>query len=221
MAKLIVEEQKEYSVLPVDSILHLKVDEISTRTVNGRNGDWEKLEFKFKVLGIQAIGDGSDPADYEDVIGGPIWGSVPMRLTTNPENKLRLWSEAIFGMELGAGFELDTDNFLNREVRGLTGQYDKRSTDSQGRPFKGHQIDSLLPKGDGGFQSAQPQQDPWAVPGQQQAQPNDPWASQQQAQPQYQQPDPSYAQQQTQQYTQPQYQQPQQQTWPQGDEPPF
>src|SRR5690349_15427771 len=216
MAKLVVEEQKEYSVLPVDSILHLKVEELCTRTVNGRNGDWEKLEFKFKVLGIQAIGDGSDPADYEDIIGGPMWGSVPMRLTSNPENKLRLWAEAILGMELGVGFELDTDMFLSRECRGLTGQYDKRTTDSQGRPFKGHQIDSLLPKSDGGSQP-QAAQDPWASPQAPQQQVG--WGGQPQTQ-QYQQPQPGYAQPQ-----QPQYQQPTQDPWATPgvgtEEPPF
>lgn len=198
MAKITVEEQKDLTLLPTDSIIHLKVDEIDVKEIDGRHGKWEKLEFKFKVLGIQAVGDGSSPEAYEDLIAGPIWGSVPFRLTDSPENKLRQWAEAILGMELGVGYELDTDLFLNRECRGITTQYDKRSKDAQGNPFKGHQVDSLLPKQGYAQQAptqqyaapqqyAQPQQgyaqpgqqqDPWSTPGQP-AQPavQDPWGA--------------------------------------------
>lgn len=201
MAKITVEEQKEFTLLPPDSILLLKVDECTTKEQQGRNGPWIKLEVKFKVLGIQAIGDGSDPRDYEAIIGGPIWGSVPFKITDSPENKLNLWTSAILGLEPTVGYELDTDHFLNREVRGLTSQYDKRSTDPRtGLPFKGHQIDSLLPKGPGPqFQQAPPQ-----------------YAAQQQqppAQPQYQQPAP----------VQDPWGTPAQDPWgtPNSDEPPF
>jgi hypothetical protein len=188
MAKLIVEEQKEFSLLPVDSILLLKVDEQKEIELQGAHGPWSKLEIKFKILGIQAIGDGSDPAGFEDMIAGPIWGSVPLRLTNSPDNKLRQWAEAIFGMELGIGFELDTDLFLGRQVRGITSQYKKKEPDSQGRPIFKHQIDALLPMGGNAtpsvpqaqqqmqqVQQQQLQQDPWATPGQPVAA-NDPWA---------------------------------------------
>lgn len=216
MAKITVEEQKEFTLLPENSILLLKVDELEIKQVDGRHGPWDKLEIKFKVLGIQNVGDGGNPADYEEaVIAGPIWGSVPFKLTDSPENKLRLWAEAILGMELGVGFELDTDVFLGREVRGLVTQYNKRATNPKtGQPFKGHQIDALLPKAGApqhqqGYttqqyaapvqqQYAAPVADPWAAP-QQQAPVGDPWSTpgvtpqQQQyvppaAQPQYEEP---------------------------------
>lgn len=196
MAKIVVEEQKDFALLPVDSILHLKVDELEVKEVDGRNGKWEKLEITFKVLGIQAIGDGTPIADYEEqIIGSKIWGSVPFRLTDSAENKLRIWSEAILGVEMGVGFELDTDLFVGREVRGLTSQYEKRDRDAKGNPIKRHQINSLLPKANNPVvgQGVQPQQqyaqpDPWASV-QQQAPANDPWGQPQQAaQPQYVQP---------------------------------
>ena len=63
MPKIVVEEQKEFALLPPDSLVHLKVDELEVRDVNGARGPWQKLEFKFKVLGVQAIGDGSSPDD--------------------------------------------------------------------------------------------------------------------------------------------------------------
>lgn len=147
MAKIVVEEQPEFQTLPAESILELKIDEVEIRTVNGARGEWQKVEFKFKILGIQAIGDGSPKEAYDSLITGPIWGSVPFRLTDNPENKLRIWAEAILGMELGVGFELDTDHFVNRQVRGITTTYNAKAIDpATNQPFKRHQIETLLPK---------------------------------------------------------------------------
>lgn len=203
MAKITMVEQEEFPTLPADSILHLKVDDLEVEERQGRYGAFEKLDVKFKILGIQAIGDGSDPSRFDSLIGGPIFGSVPFRLTDSPENRLRLWVEAILGMEIGVGFELDTDLLKNRECRGVTINYDKRTTDPRtGKPFQGMKVDSLLPKGNS-LQQAQPQ-----------------------AQPQIQQPTPQerFAQAQPQPQAQPQTPaQPQQQFQPAGvwDDPPF
>lgn len=189
MAKLVVEEQKEYPTLPADSIVHLKVEDVEMRTVQGNRGPWDKLEFKFKVLGIQALpAGGGVPANYENLIGENIYGSTSTKLTDSQENKLRLWSEAILNRPLELGFELDTDYFLGREVRGVTSTYDKRAINpATQKPFVGHQVASLLPMGAGGGGvvpggQPQPQQAPpsaWGTPGvqqQPQAPQQDPWA---------------------------------------------
>lgn len=190
MAKLTVEHQEEILTFPTDTILELKIEECNIVTVQsqGRGGDWQKLEFKFKVLNIQALGDGSsDITPYENWIGKNIFGSVPARLTDSPENRLRIWAEAIFKTELGVGFELDTDLFLGRKVRGLTSQYNAKGRDGSGQPFKRHQVETLLPFG--GEQAAAspamvgaasapaaPAADPWgAAPAA--ATPGDPWGS--------------------------------------------
>jgi hypothetical protein len=170
MPKITMEEQKEFPVLPADSILHLKIDSVEVREHEGRNGKFSKLHFKFKVLGIQATGDGSDPSQYEGIITEPIWGSVPFRFTDSPENRLRQWVEAIFAMELGVGFELDTDLLAGRECRGVTVQYEKRNTNPRtGLPFRGHQVDALLPKG-----GSVPQAQQWSQSQQQPQQPQQP-----------------------------------------------
>src|SRR5689334_20568846 len=96
MAKITMEEQDEIRTFPADTILELKIEAADVETVQGRNGDWQKVAFKFKILGIQVIGDGSSPALYENWITQNIYGSVPFRFTDSPENKLRLWAEAIF-----------------------------------------------------------------------------------------------------------------------------
>lgn len=192
MTKLTVQEAKEFTLFPEETILHLKIDEVNITEQDGRNGPWQKAEFKFTVLGIVAVGDGSNPADYVDAIGTNIWGrGFSANLTSHPENRMRLWAEAIFNADLDIGFEVDTDLFLNREVRGVTVQYDKKNVDpATGRPFRGHQVDALLRPGQRGQQSA-PQQ----APQQQQlpyGQPQQGWG---------QQPPPQT-------YTQPQYAQP-------------
>lgn len=179
MAKLVVEESKDFPTLPADSILFLKVEETKVKDVTGQNNSsWQKLEFKFKIMGIQAAGDNGPVERFENLIGTPIWGSVPFRLTDNPENKLRLWAEAILNMPLGVGFELDTDYLEGRQVRGVTSVYDKRNINPQtGKPFQNHQVSALLPIGDGPQAQAQPTPQPTPQP----AQPANPWGSTQQS----------------------------------------
>lgn len=143
-----MEEYQERPTLPTDSILHLKVEEIRDREHNGPRGAFKKLEFKFKILDIQAVGGGSPKENYEAWIGESIYGSVPFRFNDSAQNPLKQWTEAILGMELSVGFELDTELLEGRKVRGVTRTYDKRNVDPKtGQPFKGHQVDSLLPFG--------------------------------------------------------------------------
>lgn len=164
MAKIKLEEQPEFLVFPEDSILVLKIDEVSVQDMQGSNGPWQKLNFTFKILECQAMGDGSPVANADSAIGSKIWGNVPFKLTDSPENKLRQWAEAIFGMELGVGFELDTDLFEGKTVRGVTNQYDKKANNpATGRPFRAHSVNSLLPYGSPLSAAAvQSKPDPWA-----------------------------------------------------------
>lgn len=173
MARITVEEAQEFNTFPPDSILHLKVEEVEVRDVEGRNGSWQKLEWKFKILGIQVIGDGSPAENYENQIAGNIWGSCSFKLTDHPENKLRLWAEAVLQVpELGVGYELDTDHFIGREVRGVTSTYEKKAKDKNGNHYIGQQVDSLLQMGHSAAPVAAPQGNPWA--NQQAAQPQQP-----------------------------------------------
>lgn len=150
MAKIVLEEQQEFQVLPADSIVLGRIDSIEEQAVEGRNGrpDWTKLNFTFKVLEVQHVGDGSSPTEFQELVGRNIYGNVSARFTTSPENQLRQWVEAIYGMELQPGFELDTDLLLNKTVRVVTSNY----TTAKG--FLRHQADSLLPYAQGGIGSA-------------------------------------------------------------------
>jgi len=151
VVKLVAEEHKDFQLLPADSIVFLRVADTEVRDIERRNGGtWQKLEFTFEITGIQQLGDGSDPARFTEAVGSKIWGSSPFRLTDSPENRLKRWIEAILGLEITAGFELDTDYLRNRECRGTTSVYDKRTTNPQtGLPYQGHQIEDLLAKASG------------------------------------------------------------------------
>lgn len=184
MARITMEEQVEFPLLPVDSILELKVEEIETKEVQGNRGVWTKCEITFKILGVQITGDGSPVANYNNLLGEKIWGSVPFRLTDSPENRLRMWTEAILGIDLGVGFELDTDMYRGRRCRGITSQYEKRAINPITKePYRQHQIESLLRWDDATTAQAPAQQAPaqqWSPPP---AGSPDPWAPAAQAQP--------------------------------------
>lgn len=149
MATIKMEEYEEFPVLPADSIIHTKVTNLELKEVPGRNGSWEKLEFTFTITGIQATGDGTPVENYESLIGSKIWGSVPFRFVNSPDNRLKQYVEAILGMEVGVGFELDTDLLTNRKVRAITDTYDKKTINPRtGKPYKQHQVSTLLPWGE-------------------------------------------------------------------------
>lgn len=202
MPKIAMEHQEEYRTLPADSILNVKCTKIEINEQQGKRSTWEKMDCTFKILGIQVVGDGSDPSEFDTLIGREIYGGVGFKLTDHPDNKLRQWTEALLGMEIGPGFELDTDYLVGREARAITRVYDKRTVNPQtGRPYQGMGVESLLPKAARSQQAPQaqpaswgqamqqpaPQQPPQPAP--QQAPSHDPWTgnpvAQPQAQPQF------------------------------------
>lgn len=137
MGKYTLEEAPEYVVLPVDSIIQITCMEINEKQVPGKDGKdgWVKLEFTFQVDSVpNSLGEGASNLE-----GSKIWGSVPARFTTHPDNKLRQWTAALLGMDLNEGFELDTDVLLNRKARAVIGQYQKKDGTFQ------HQVKGLLP----------------------------------------------------------------------------
>lgn len=135
MANYTVEKVEEYPVLPADTIVPVQVIAIEEREVNSQKGNWMKLEFTFQVLDVpEALQE-----EFGGLVGRNIWGSVPARLTTHSDNKLRQWSEALLGLELGEGFALDTDDLIGKKARGMVSNYEKRDGKL------GHQIQALLP----------------------------------------------------------------------------
>lgn len=145
MARITVEEVKDFGVLPEDTIIRVECERVTVRHVNGKNGGdgWDKLEFKFivKELPTFLVSQGLfSQQEFDDLLGGPIWGSVGMKLTEHPDNKLRQWAEALLNMgDLNVGFELDTDMLEGRQARASVGHYLRKDG------TKAHQVVALLP----------------------------------------------------------------------------
>lgn len=147
MAKIMMEEYEELPILPKETLILVKVDDIEVREIATRTGNtFQKLNFKFKVMDVVTPGDGSPRAMYDPLIGSFIYGSTSMRLLDTAENKLKQWVEALLGMELSAGFELDTDYLIGRTAKAITGQYEKKMLNPRtNMPYMGQQVDWLLP----------------------------------------------------------------------------
>lgn len=149
MPKITMEEFEEFPVLAPESIIGVKVEDLETRDVPGKNGKpgWTKLEFTFKITQVPTTPDNQ----YDSLVGSKIWGSVPFRFNDSPDNKLKQWTEALLGMELSQGFELDTDLLIGREARAIISNYDKKNINPRtGQAYKAHQVDALLVKGGSG-----------------------------------------------------------------------
>lgn len=178
--RLQLEEAEEYLTFPADSILHLKVDNIVSEERDGNSGRYTRLNFTFIIQGIQHIGEPSPhPAEaYQVMVGSKIFGSTSATFNTSPNNKLRNWAEAILGMSLSPGFDLDTDLLIGRRARGVTSVWVGKKPDPiTQKPKSGHQIAALLPAASqqGPAQQAQqPAQQP-QQPAQQQQQPAQQW----------------------------------------------
>lgn len=140
MAKISMEEAKDWTVLPEGTIITVKVLAEETEELEGKYGPWTKLNITFEILDAPAPYNGSD-----DVIGSKIWGGIPFRFEDDPENPLKNWAEAILGFDLSGnlGFELDTADFVGRQCRAVIRTFTKRN----GK--EGHGVDALLPLGSG------------------------------------------------------------------------
>lgn len=139
MAKITLEAStgSAYPVLPADSVIVVEVQSIQDKPVkNNSTGEtWTKLEFTFQIDNVPAhLGE-----ELKSLEGSRVWGSTSMKFSLHPDNKLRQWVEALLGLELDEGFELDTDNLVGRRARAVIGNYTKKD----GTP--GHGVESLLP----------------------------------------------------------------------------
>lgn len=146
MAKIAMEEAKDWTVLPENTIITVKVLAEDTEELDGKYGPWTKLNITFEIV------DAPEPfKSSDDVVGSKIWGGIPFKFEDDPENQLKNWAEAILGFDLSGnlGFELDTGDFVGRQCRAVIRNFTKRN----GK--EGHGVDALLPLGSG--QTAAPQ----------------------------------------------------------------
>lgn len=140
MAKIAMEEPTEWTVLPENTIITVKVLDSQVEVLDGKYGEWQKLNVTFEIV------DAPEPwASKDDVIGSKIWGGVPFKFEDDPDNPLKNWTEAILGFDVSGqiGFELDTEDWVGRKCRAVVRTFTKRN----GK--EGHGVDALLPLGSG------------------------------------------------------------------------
>ena len=130
---------EDFTVLPKDSIVVVQVNSTKVEDVPGKDGkdSWEKLDFEFTI-------DHVPMDEYGDAQGQKIWGGVPFRLTDHPDNRLKQWVEALLGIEVAKGFELDTDMLLGRQARAIVDNYPRKAGGTA------HKVGALLPLVDPG-----------------------------------------------------------------------
>lgn len=146
MAKIALEEAQEWTVLPENTIITVKVLDSEVETLDGKYGPWQKLNVTFEIL------DAPEPyASSNDVIGSKIWGGVPFKFEDDPDNAMKNWTEAILGLDISGqlGFEIDTDDWVGRKCRAVVRTFTKRN----GK--EGHGVDALLPLGSGSVAAPQ------------------------------------------------------------------
>lgn len=91
----------------------------------------KSIEFRFKLISD----DGHDGRD--------IWGETSTRFNTNPECRLKNWSEAILGMFLPPHYKLDTDTLLDQRCVVKIGK--KEYEDKEGRPKTRNWVKDVRP----------------------------------------------------------------------------
>jgi hypothetical protein len=112
--KFTLEETNYAGLIEEGSVYRAKLVDISEKTWTPREPGKEpntRVEFRFKL-----ITDDDDPHDGED-----IWGNTSDKFVDHPNCKLKSWSEAILGMKIPPGYNLETDHLLSRECQVIIG----------------------------------------------------------------------------------------------------
>lgn len=137
MPKITATQGEDFTVLPKDTVITVRVDSSKVDTIPGKDGKdpWDKIDFRFTIVSVAN-------EQYKDAEGQTIFGGVGFRLTDHPDNKLRQWVEALLGIEVQEGFELDTDMLNGRTARAIVDNYNKRTG------AVGHKVGALIPASD-------------------------------------------------------------------------
>lgn len=90
-------------VVDVDLVTKPFIDEKTNQPV-------KKFSFKFKLM----------TEDEHD--GSFIWGETAARITNHPDNRFRMWAEAITGHRIPATYKGNTDDLMDRDCRVVVGK---------------------------------------------------------------------------------------------------
>jgi len=150
MPVFILEESNFAGPIDEDEILPARVVGIKERGKPFKEDDGneiKRVEFSF------VIETPEQPFD-----GQRIWGDTSTVFTNNPNCKLYAWSQELLGMELPAGFQLDTDTLVGQDCRIIVG---KREWEKDGKQQTRNYVKDVIRAGAGASASVLPEEEPF------------------------------------------------------------
>lgn len=129
-----LEESKGFELLPEDSIIDVTISniEISVWTDPQTQESRKNLNWTFTI---------NTPGEWD---GKRIWGNTSMVFNTNPNCKLRNWSQSVLNTELDVDYVLDTDDLIGRRCRVVVGHKPGKQKDT-GAEIMRQTVADLLP----------------------------------------------------------------------------
>lgn len=103
-------EEEVFETIPEGEFFNAQLNELKHKTVKWTDKQtleeksWDKLEWWFVIT------DGA----YK---GRKVKGETDARISTHPNNQYRLWVEALFDMEVTAGFHFEEEDLLGLRCR--------------------------------------------------------------------------------------------------------
>lgn len=99
--------------------------EIFTARLVGNNE--KKRNFPSEPAPVTRVGWKFQIESDDDHNGRYVWGETGDKLVPHPECRLKMWSEALLGHLIPAGYELELDNLLEHRCRIIVGkrEYEK------------------------------------------------------------------------------------------------
>jgi hypothetical protein len=130
--KRVVEHVKPKEPIPEDTILAATIVAIREIKKDFKDGTGEqpRIEFKFKITA---------PGVWE---GQTITGDLPDNLNDGEFNRFRQWCELLLGFEIPLGYELDTDDLINKACRIVVGA--RNYINKNGEPDTWNSVEDLL-----------------------------------------------------------------------------
>lgn len=128
-----LEESKGFELLPEDTIIDATISniEVSVWTDPVTQESRKNLNWTFTI---------NTPGEWESK---RIWGNTSMVFNTNPNCKLRNWSQSVLNTELDVDYVLDTDDLIGRRVRIVVGH--KPGKNKEGEAVVRQFASDLLP----------------------------------------------------------------------------
>lgn len=120
--------------IPEDTVLVATLVNISKREkTNKDNEKYTRLNWRFRI---------NDPESAWD--GQSIYGETSTSFVRHADCKFYAWAQMVMGFEFPSGFDIETDDLVEKECRIVTG---RREYTSEGEPRVYVYVEDVMPFG--------------------------------------------------------------------------